>query len=74
MAEFDKDVLKTRGLDSALSDYFADKAKFAPGRSPVTLYVNGKNIGSVTARFDNDGELCVDNDFLTAAGCRSPMR
>ncbi|ENZ9092619.1 fimbrial biogenesis usher protein [Enterobacter sp. FR 78] len=72
MAEFDKDVLKTRGLDSALSDYFADKAKFAPGRSPVTLYVNGKNIGSVTARFDNAGELCVDNDFLTAAGLQIP--
>lgn len=70
--EFDKDVLISRGLDSALGDYFAHEAKFSPGHNSVSLYVNGKNNGSVTARFDKNGELCVDNDFLAAAGLQIP--
>gem|GEM_PF-4024354 len=31
------DILKSRGLDTSLGDYFAESAKFMPGRKPVSL-------------------------------------
>ena len=71
-AGFDTQTLKSRGLDSALSGYFADAAKFLPGRKPVNLRVNGNDLGTVTARFGEQGELCVDKDFLASAGLQIP--
>lgn len=70
--EFSTDILKDRGLDASLGDYFADAAKFTPGRKRVSLKVNGKEKGTVTARFGKTGELCVDRDFLQSAGLRVP--
>lgn len=71
-AEFDISVLKNRGLSSGLATYFADAAKFLPGRKTVNLYVNGKDLGTATALFGHHGELCVDVDFLTSAGLVVP--
>ncbi|EOC0419113.1 fimbrial biogenesis usher protein [Cronobacter malonaticus] len=70
--QFDTDILKNRGLDSSLGDYFSDSAKFMPGRKPVTLTVNGNEKGTVTALFGKNGELCVDRAFLQSAGLRVP--
>lgn len=72
-AQFDTDILKTRGLDASLGDYFADASKFMPGRQPVALVVNGNEKGQVTARFGKDGELCVDQAFLHRAGLQVPF-
>ena len=66
--QFDLNILKERGLDPSLSQYFADAAKFMPGRHTVHLYVNGNNRGQVSALFGPDGGLCVDRPFLNAAG------
>ncbi|MDI6426471.1 fimbrial biogenesis usher protein [Cronobacter dublinensis] len=71
-AQFDMDILKSRGLDASLGDYFADSPKFMPGRQPVTLIVNGEEKGNVTARFGKNGELCVDRAFLQSAGLKVP--
>lgn len=71
-AQFDMDILKSRGLDASLGDYFADSSKFMPGRQPVTLIINGNDKGTVTARFDKEGELCVDRSFLQSAGLQVP--
>jgi len=71
-AQFDMAILKNRGLDTSIGDYFASSAKFTPGRKPVSLTVNGKDKGSVTARFGKDGELCVDHAFLQSAGLQVP--
>ncbi|WP_312985556.1 fimbrial biogenesis usher protein [Atlantibacter sp.] len=72
-AQFDMDILKTRGLDASLGDYFADASKFMPGRQPVSLIVNGNEKGQVTARFGKEGELCVDQAFLQRAGLQVPF-
>ncbi|WP_407439397.1 fimbrial biogenesis usher protein [Lelliottia sp.] len=69
---FDIETLKNRGLDSALGKYFADSAKFMPGRHPLALHVNGNDRGTVTARFGSQGQLCVDRDFLNSAGLNVP--
>ncbi|WP_317474076.1 FimD/PapC N-terminal domain-containing protein, partial [Cronobacter sakazakii] len=66
------DILKNRGLDTTLGNYFADAAKFLPGRRPVSLTINGKEKGTVTARFGDKGQLCVDRAFLQSAGLQVP--
>ncbi|EMC4136534.1 fimbrial biogenesis outer membrane usher protein [Cronobacter sakazakii] len=71
-AQFDMDILKNRGLDTTLGNYFADAAKFLPGRRPVSLTINGKEKGTVTARFGDKGQLCVDRAFLQSAGLQVP--
>lgn len=70
--QFDTSVLKDRGLDSSLGNYFSDAAKFLPGRKPVNLRINGNDKGTVTALFGKKGELCVDRDFLQSAGLQVP--
>ncbi|EOC1315039.1 fimbrial biogenesis usher protein [Cronobacter turicensis] len=72
-AQFDTDILKNRGLDSTLGNYFADAPKFMPGRRPVSLTINGKEKGTVTARFGDKGQLCVDRPFLQSAGLQIPV-
>lgn len=71
-AQFDTSILKNHGLDSSLGEYFADVAKFLPGRKPVSLSINGNEKGTVTALFGTKGELCVDRDFLQSAGLQVP--
>lgn len=71
--QFDMDILKSRGLDTSLGNYFSQSAKFMPGRKPVTLIVNGADKGTVTARFGRDGELCVERSFLQSAGLAVPF-
>jgi outer membrane usher protein FimD/PapC len=70
--EFDLAILKSRGLDTSLGQYFADSAKFMPGRKSVVLSVNGQEKGTVMAFFGKKGELCVDEAFLQNAGLKVP--
>jgi outer membrane usher protein FimD/PapC len=72
--QFSRDILKTRGLDNALSDYFSETAKFTPGLHSVSLSVNGKEMGNVTARFGQNGELCATEDFLQQADLAIPAK
>ncbi|MCS2155562.1 fimbrial biogenesis usher protein [Scandinavium sp. H11S7] len=65
---FDTDILQHRGLNTGLSNHFAHEAKYLPGTHSVSLQVNGKGKGVLAVRFGAQGELCVDNDFLAAAG------
>ncbi|MHA0273279.1 fimbrial biogenesis usher protein [Enterobacter ludwigii] len=69
---FDVEILKNRGLDTSLSDYFSDAPKFMPGRHRVELTINGQARNRVTARFGSKGELCADSDFLHSAGLVIP--
>jgi len=65
---FDAEILKQRGVDSSVNAHFAKEAKFLPGLHSVSLNVNGKDKGTLAVRFGPEGEVCVDNDFLSAAG------
>lgn len=65
---FDTDILKSRGLGADLNRYFAEAPRFLPGTHSVSVKVNGNDRGVAAVRFNEDGALCVDNDFLEFAG------
>jgi outer membrane usher protein FimD/PapC len=66
VVEFDEKVLKLRGIDPTLAAYFRDSSRFTAGRHVVEVSVNGSRIGHVSARFNRQGELCVDRALLAA--------
>jgi outer membrane usher protein FimD/PapC len=70
--EFDTAMLRQRGLDPKLADYFSRGARFTPGRQRVALVVNSQSRGDVTAMFDADGTLCMDASLLEHAGLKLP--
>lgn len=65
---FDTDILAARGISKNLANYFADAPRFLPGRHTVSVKINGVDKGSLAVRFDDNGELCADDDFLSATG------
>lgn len=65
---FDTDILQSRGISKNLADYFADSPRFLPGRHTVSVTINGVEKGSIAVLFGPQGELCVDDDFLSATG------
>ncbi len=69
---FDLEMMKSRGIDPRIAEYFVEGARFAPGMSLVTLTVNGQRKGSVMARFDDQGHLCFNRRFIARAGLRLP--
>lgn len=71
-AVFDAEALRARGIDPALAAYFSQAARFVPGTQRVKLYVNDLPRGSALARFDDDGQLCVDRTLLERAGLLVP--
>ena len=69
---FDVDMMKSRGIDPRVAEYFMQQARFMPGMSLVTLTVNGQRKGAAMARFDEKGQLCLDARLLARAGLRVP--
>ncbi len=69
---FDVDMLKQRGLDPALAKYFQQAPRFPAGVTQVSLKLNDVLRGSISARFDDQGNLCVDRSFLQRAGLVVP--
>lgn len=71
-ADFDLDILKERGIDPQIAEYFREAPRFRPGISTVTLLVNGQRRGRLDVRFNDKGELCFDQDLLDKGGLRIP--
>ncbi|ECG1596926.1 fimbrial biogenesis outer membrane usher protein [Salmonella enterica subsp. salamae] len=67
-AFFDSSMLKNNGLDPELAEYLAVGARFTPGYHNVSLKINGDEKGIVPAKINDAGQLCVDKEFLAAAG------
>lgn len=65
---FDTGILESRGLSADLNHYFAKAPRFLPGTHSVQIKVNGKDRGTAAVRFNDEGVLCVDKDFLEFAG------
>ncbi|WP_162200990.1 fimbria/pilus outer membrane usher protein [Luteibacter rhizovicinus] len=65
--EFDAGMLKQRGIDPKLAEYFRQAPRFTAGRHVVALRVNGRSMGRVQASFNETGALCVDAALLEAA-------
>lgn len=72
--QFDTGILKNRGLDTGLGDYFSTAARYTPGVHTVNVQVNGKDVGRLSPRFGKDGSLCVTEAFLQGAGLIVPSR
>ncbi|WP_277761041.1 fimbria/pilus outer membrane usher protein [Pseudomonas sp. A34-9] len=70
--EFDTQAINSRGVDPSLAELFRHAPRFLPGENSVTLTVNGSARGKITARFDNNGQLCADKSFQKQAGLLSP--
>ncbi|WP_346657357.1 fimbria/pilus outer membrane usher protein [Pseudomonas sp. dw_612] len=68
---FDPQVLKDRGIDPALADYFREAPRFAQGTRSASLQVNGQPKGRVQMTFNKRGDVCLDPDLLKAAGVRA---
>ncbi|ESN15910.1 hypothetical protein L370_01974 [Enterobacter sp. MGH 24] len=65
---FDTDILTSRGISKNLADYFSDAPRFLPGSHTVAIKINGQEKGTLAVRFNENGQLCVDDDFLSATG------
>lgn len=70
--EFDAGMLKQRGIDPALAEYFRQAPRFTAGRHVVSLSVNGRSMGRAHATFDAKGALCVDPELLDVAEIAVP--
>lgn len=70
--EFDRETLRSLGMDPEMAGYFAHESRFMPGKRSVSLKVNGNAAGTVIATFDAAGELCIDKAFMEQAGIRPP--
>lgn len=64
---FDMDMLKGRGIDAKVAEYFAHAPRFREGKHGVTLFVNGARKGSANAVFNDQGELVFDKNLLDKA-------
>ncbi|WBF46153.1 fimbria/pilus outer membrane usher protein [Serratia rubidaea] len=72
--EFDTQAMQARGIDPKVAEWFRQAPRFMPGQTTVALTVNGSARGKVKARFDEQGQLCADPDFLRQAGVLTPPR
>jgi outer membrane usher protein FimD/PapC len=72
-AAFDLETLKSRGIDPKLAAFFSESSRFLPGRKEVALFVNQDRIGNVVAQFDDEGQLCFDQNLLDKAGLILPL-
>lgn len=69
---FDAEVLKDRGIDPKLAQYFSLAPRFEQGLRRIALEVNGVAKGRALGRFNENGDLCVDTGLLTGGGVRVP--
>lgn len=72
LASFDLGMLKSRGLDPKVAEFFSQAPRFSEGRRRVGLQVNGSPRGNVDAQFDTEGALCFDQALLDQANLRIP--
>ncbi|MFY3201062.1 fimbrial biogenesis usher protein [Achromobacter xylosoxidans] len=73
-AAFDIEMLKQRGIDPALAEYFREAPRFAQGKRVISLVVNAVDRGRIDAHFNAQGQLCVDENVLAKAGLSVPSK
>lgn len=66
--DFNTDILATRGISTNLAHYFSEAQRYLPGKHAVQVRINGTEKGSLAIQIGDEGQLCVDNDFTSAAG------
>ncbi|VCU67867.1 fimbria/pilus outer membrane usher protein [Pseudomonas synxantha] len=71
--QFDLEVLRHRGIDPKVAEFFSRKPRFAQGVRRVTLLVNGASRGAVDASFDTEGRLCFTRGLLEQGNLKVPQ-
>ena len=71
-ANFDTNILKSRGLSPDVAKFFASEKRYAEGVNYVTILVNGVKLGTTDVQFDAKGELCVTPALLSFAQISLP--
>ena len=71
-ATFDLEMLKSRGINPKVAEFFSQAPRFTAGTRRIDLQVNGSKRGSVDARFDDEGQLCFDQALLDRANLKVP--
>lgn len=66
--DFNTDILATRGISTNLAHYFSEAQRYLPGKHAVQVKINGVDKGSLAVQIGDAGQLCIDNDFTSAAG------
>lgn len=66
--DFNTDILATRGISTNLAHYFSEAQRYLPGKHAVQLKINGVEKGCVAVQIGENGQLCVNDDFMNAAG------
>lgn len=69
---FDLNILKIRGIDPQVAEYFRHTTRFTEGTRRVSLWVNGNQRGTLNARFDDGGHLCFNRTLLDQANLKVP--
>lgn len=69
-AEFDLKTLAALGYTPDVAEFFGKEARFLPGVNTVNIQVNVARSYTVDARFNADGQLCIDNTLLAALKLR----
>ncbi|WP_409281466.1 fimbria/pilus outer membrane usher protein [Pseudomonas defluvii] len=72
LASFDVGMLKSRGIDPKVADFFGRAPRFPEGSRRVALTVNGRTHGNVEAHFDAEGHLCFNQTLLDQAQLMTP--
>ena len=67
---FDVKTLQSLGYTHDVADFFSQETRFLPGENTVTIQVNGSHNYTVNARFNTEGELCIDNALLSSLKLR----
>lgn len=63
--QFDVAALAQLGYSSDIADFF-EEARFFPGIHPVTVEVNAAQRYALDVKFDDNGQMCVDEAFFDA--------
>ena len=61
--DFDRETLKSLGVDPNISHYFSRSARFLPGEYSLIVSVNGEKKGNIATRFDENGDIDENSAF-----------
>lgn len=71
LAQFDTDIMRQRGLDPLIGDYFRRAPRFAPGDNIVNVTLNGTALGRKSVTFNKVGLLCFTAAFVRSIGLKA---
>lgn len=63
---FDIKTLENLGYTADIAEFFSKEARFLPGINTVKIQINAAYTYTADARFDEQGQLCIDDALLSS--------